>query len=436
MNDTHKNNLICILFSLFLGGAFLACLLLPKPSYSDTERRPLAAMPEFSAKTVADGRFMKGFEAYAQDSFPLRDQFRSLKALTAAGIFQKKDNNGIYVSQGYAAAMEYPMDQASLERAASRFRYLYDTCLDQSNRVFLSVIPDKNCFLAGESGRLSMDYAALEREMERLTGDFARYLPISHLLSKEDYYHTDTHWRQERITDVAQCLLEGMRGGMEERNNEAEEMSGRTEDGQDKTGEKNGGTDELRGETGEKNDGTEERPGETGEKNDGAEERPGGAKAGQEPLSPQYTPVTATENFRGVYYGQSALPLAPEPLVYLDSSAIQACRVHDWQNGREIPMYDRQRAEGKDPYELFLSGPLSLITIQNPQAKTDRRLVLFRDSFGSSIAPLLIEDYAQITLVDIRYIQPGFLNSMVDFEGCDVLFLYSTLVLNHSETLK
>ena len=99
-------------------------------------------------------------------------------------------------------------------------------------------------------------------------------------------------------------------------------------------------------------------------------------------------------------------------------------------------MYDLKRAEGKDPYELFLSGPLSLITIQNPQAGTDRRLVLFRDSFGSSIAPLLIEDYAQITLVDIRYIQPGFLNGMVDFEGCDVLFLYSTLVLNHSETLK
>ncbi len=411
MNDTHKNNLLCILFSLFLGGAFLACLLLPKPSYSDTERRPLAAMPEFSAKTVADGRFMKSFEAYAQDSFPLRDQFRSLKALAAAGIFQKKDNNGIYVSQGYAAAMEYPCDPASLERAASRFRYIYDTCLDQTNRVYLSVIPDKNCFLAGESGHLSMDYAALEQEMEHLTGDFARYLPISHLLSKEDYYRTDTHWRQERITDVAQCLLDGMRSGMEERNNEAEEMSSRTEERQDKTEGKNGGTDGMRGEA-------------------------KGEATGQEPLSLQYTPVTATECFRGVYYGQSALPLAPEPLIYLDSGAIQACQVYDWQNGREIPMYDLERAEGKDPYELFLSGPLSLITIQNPQAKTDRRLVLFRDSFGSSIAPLLAGDYAQITLVDIRYIQPGFLNSMVDFEGCDVLFLYSTLVLNHSETLK
>ena len=34
---------------------------------------------------------------------------------------------------------------------------------------------------------------------------------------------------------------------------------------------------------------------------------------------------------------------------------------------------------------------------------TDRELVIFRDSFASSLAPLLMEQYAKITLVDIRY---------------------------------
>ena len=53
-----------------------------------------------------------------------------------------------------------------------------------------------------------------------------------------------------------------------------------------------------------------------------------------------------------------------------------------------------------------------------------------------SIAPLLISGYSKITLVDIRYIHPDYLARFIDFEGCDVLFLYSTLVLNNSETLK
>jgi len=35
-----------------------------------------------------------------------------------------------------------------------------------------------------------------------------------------------------------------------------------------------------------------------------------------------------------------------------------------------------------------------------------------------------------VTLVDIRYIQVGVLGRYVDFENADVLFLYSTLVLN------
>ena len=55
---------------------------------------------------------------------------------------------------------------------------------------------------------------------------------------------------------------------------------------------------------------------------------------------------------------------------------------------------------------------------------------------GSSLAPLLASGYAKITLVDIRYISPNLLGRFVDFGGKDVLFLYSTSVLNSSELLK
>ena len=95
-----------------------------------------------------------------------------------------------------------------------------------------------------------------------------------------------------------------------------------------------------------------------------------------------------------------------------------------------------EAASGRDPYEMFLSGSLSLLTIENPKGEKGKKLIVFRDSFGSSIAPLLISGYEQITLVDIRYIPREHLGRYIDFTGCDVLFLYSTMVLNHSETLR
>ena len=87
---------------------------------------------------------------------------------------------------------------------------------------------------------------------------------------------------------------------------------------------------------------------------------------------------------------------------------------------------------------MFLSGATALITVENPLAapKTDRELIIFRDSFGSSLAPLLLSDYAKITLVDLRYIAWSYLKQFVEFDNQDILFIYGTTLLNDSYTLK
>ena len=84
---------------------------------------------------------------------------------------------------------------------------------------------------------------------------------------------------------------------------------------------------------------------------------------------------------------------------------------------------------------MFLGGPVSLEVIENPGAP-QRELLVFRDSFGSSLVPLLVQDYSRITLIDIRYVPSNFLGKFVDFHGQDVLMLYSPLLLNQSALLK
>ena len=109
-----------------------------------------------------------------------------------------------------------------------------------------------------------------------------------------------------------------------------------------------------------------------------------------------------------------------------------------------MSVYQPEKLTGRDPYDFYLGGAAALITVENPAAaqraeeagEAPRELILFRDSFGSSIAPLFLADYAKVTLVDIRYMQSAMLDQFIEFDGQDVLFLYGASMINDSFTFK
>lgn len=154
------------------------------------------------------------------------------------------------------------------------------------------------------------------------------------------------------------------------------------------------------------------------------------------PFGRDFEEVTLDTPFWGVYAGQSALPIPADDIRYITSPAIKSATAFDYESNSEIPIYSMELASGRDPYEMYLCGSKSLITVENPNALSDKELVIFRDSFGSTLAPLLIDSYKKITLVDIRYLQSAFVGRFVEFDNQDVLFLYSVPVLNNSSTMK
>ena len=112
-----------------------------------------------------------------------------------------------------------------------------------------------------------------------------------------------------------------------------------------------------------------------------------------------------------------------------------AAVVENFQQPDFKKVYDTAKF-GTNGYDVFLSGAQSLLRIENPNAATDRELILFRDSFGSSMVPLLVQDYAKVTLVDTRYISSELLYQFLDFHGQDVLILYSTTLINGASILQ
>lgn len=311
---------------------------------------------------------MTAFESYTLDQFPLRDSFRQIKALFHYNALQQRDNNNIYLADGSAAELVYPLDMDSVDHAADRFNLIYDTYLKDSNcNIFFSVAPDKGYYLAEANGYPAMDYAAMLQSL-RTQLPWASYIDITGMLEADDYYRTDTHWRQERLLEAAQVLCQGM---------------------------------------------------------------------GVSAFDPDSFTVTALERpFYGVYYGQAALPMEPETMYLMENEVISQCTVYDHAYDVQAQVYDRTKLDSKDLYDVYLSGVRSLLTIENPNATTDRELIVFRDSFGSSIVPLLVKDYATVVLVDIREIAPQRLGAFLEFSDQDVLFLYSSLVLNNSATIK
>ena len=358
----QMKNRLFLLFAAFFIALTAACWFHRPNAESLTERRKLAQMPEFTAQSFLSGRFASNFESYTQDQFPLRERFRTLKAVFQTKVLGRNDNNNIYGNNDTLAQLEYPENLSSADYAAGKFQEVARRYLNGSNHVYLSVIPDKGYFLEGIP---KMDYDAF---VARLTeqASFSNYVNIFPTLSLEDYYRTDTHWRQEKLLPTAQALAQAM-----------------------------------------------------------------GKEIGDD-FSIEDTGIS----FRGVYAGQSALPVEGEKMYYVTSPVLDTADVWDGENSRSIGVYDFEKLQSRDPYEFYLSGSLSLVTLTNETAATDDRLILFRDSFGSSIAPYFLDCYKEVTLVDIRYLPVSRLGKLIDFENADILFLYSTLVLNHSETIK
>lgn len=348
--------LLCGLFVLIFS---VWCFTGKTPEYSESERRVLKKFPKVTVESISEGEFATDFEKYATDRFPLRDTFRSLKAYTRLYAFMQKDNNDLIVSSGHLSKLQYPANPVMIDHATELLTKVREANF-KDNKVYLTVIPDKNMYVAEGKGYLSMDYKQFMDDVKQRL-PFAEYIDVSGLLAADDYYFTDTHWRQEEITDVAEHLANSM---------------------------------------------------------------------GKE-LNDKYTVNTLEYPFNGVYVGQSALNVKPDTLKYLTNDTINALKVEGAN-----AVYDMSKAQSKDPYEVFLSGNQPVVKITNPKNPDGGRLVIFRDSFASSITPLLCEAYSEITLVDLRYIQSGFVGHFVDFSDADILFMYSTVLLNDSLSMK
>lgn len=296
------------------------------------------------------------------DNFYQRETFRKLKTSVELDIFKKQDVNKIYKYNDFLVEQIYPLDEKSATNLTNKINYIKESYLNETNKIYYSIIPDKNYYT--DNSHLKLDYDKMQQIMENnLNG--LQYIDIFQDLSLDSYYYTDSHWKQEKLQNVAKTIAENMNFSITQNYNEQK-----------------------------------------------------------------------VATFKGVYAGQLPINTKEDKIKILVNDIIADANAYNYKTKEQGGIYNFKKLTGYDKYDIYLSGATPLIEISNANNKTNKTLVIFRDSYASSLAPLLMEGYSKITLVDTRYISPKILNEYVNFENADILFIYSTLVINSSMALK
>lgn len=369
MSDKIKNIVVTVTFFVIIFGLFIVNIVKEPEEISKSERRKLAQFPKISVENIMNAKFMSDFETYTLDQFPLRDKIRTIKAFAMYNIFNQSDNNGIYIVDGQVSKYSNKMNEAEINDNVNKLNKLYDKFLKNMN-VYYSIVPDKNYYIAEENGYPHIDYTRFENLITNNMNKNMQYINILNVLNKDDYYTTDTHWRQEKIGKVVDELASKM--DFKTTNNYEQKV---------------------------------------------------------------------LDNFYGVYYGQSALPIDSEKLIYLTNSTLENATVYSLNEKNlkmeETKVYVESDYYNNDPYDIFLGGAKPLITIENKNSQTDKQLYIFRDSYGSSLSPLLLEGYSKITIIDLRYIATPLFKDYITFEeNSDALIILCTDVLGTGGILK
>ena len=361
MSDKIKDIVVTIIFLFTVISLFLINVIKEDTDISVAERRKLATMPELTTKSLFDGTYFKKFDSYVTDQFIERDTFRKIKI--DIELSTKGEYNNLYLYDDYIIEEIFPLNSNSINNLTNKINYIKDTYLNDNSNIYYTIIPDKNYFV--NNGNLKLDYNKLQDMMKsNLTN--LNYINIFDKLTLDNYYKTDTHWKEEDLFNVANTIANQMNFDITNNNNV----------------------------------------------------------------------VNTITTFKGSYAGRLSVTKDIDTIKTISNPSTLNSSVYNYETKKYTDIYDYTKINSLDKYDIYLSGAVPIIDITNNNTSSDKELIVFRDSYGSSLIPLLIEGYKKITVIDIRYISSKILNKYIDFNDQDVLFMYSILTINNSFSIR
>lgn len=360
MSDKIKDIVVTLVFLFTIIILFLINVIKKDTDISIAERRKLATMPKLTTKSLFDGTYFKKFDSYVTDQFIERDAFRKIKI--DIELSTKGEYNNLYMHDDCIIEEIFPLNSNSINNLTNKINYIKNTYLNNNSNIYYTIIPDKNYFV--NKGNLKLDYNKLQDIMKsNLTN--INYINIFDKLTLDNYYKTDTHWKQEDLYNVAHTIANQMNFSIT---------------------------------------------------NDNV--------------------INTVTTFKGSYASRLSVTKDIDTIKTISNLSILNSSVYNYDTKKYTKIYDYNKLKSLDKYDIYLSGASSIIDIVNPTSISNKELIVFRDSYGSSLIPLLIDGYKKITVVDIRYVSSRILDKYIKFNNQDILFMYSVLTINNSFSIR
>ncbi|MDO4379868.1 MAG: DHHW family protein [Clostridia bacterium] len=348
-------------FFVIVFGILVLAIATPDKEKSESENRVLKKFPAFSISAVTDGSFMKNFETYFNDQFPLRDKLIAFKTKFERSL-GKTEENGVYIGK------DNFLFEAPTKPDEEKIKELTDaiTAFSQKNKklkkAFIlspnatDIIPEKLPKGLKIEDR-SENFKTIQKSLSNFSwvdckASFEKY-------DKKDtlFYRTDHHW----TTRGAYLAFKGL----------SDEW---------KLGAK--GKDYSFFTVSDSFQGTLSSSSAVGDATDKIE-------------------ICVPKKEAGKY------------TVLYESS------------GRKTAtLFEEEKLNQKNQYEVFLGGNYDKVVITTT-AETTATLLVFKDSYANCLLPMLTPYFSKIVVIDPRYFSDSLKGIMGETQFTHVLFVYN-----------
>lgn len=353
-------------FLLMIFGFTIASLVKPDTDFSEKENRVLAKMPEANPEDIFNGTFSTDYETYLTDQFFFRDEWIGIKTRTERLIGKQESNDIYFADDGYLIEKhtgDFETETAKRNISALASFLEIQTEKYGSDHVTAIVAPNAVSVL---KEKLPL-FAEADQE-DAYLDELAGTLPAGTFLDLRDTLKEHAGEYIYYRTDHHWTTL-GARYAY------------------DAWGQK------------------------TNRKVYPAE---------------SYEREALTDEFYGTVEAKVSCSVPSDTIERWNPQKETAYTIsynHKTEETKDS-LYEESALETRDKYSVFFGGNQALTEIKTGADK-GRRLLVIKDSYAHCFVPFAIQDFDEISMIDLRYYNESLKKYMEENDFSDILFLYN-----------
>ncbi len=384
MKNLYKK-IMAAIFALFLVIMPILTLVFMSPEkkpFSENENRYLAEFPKFSFKSYKDESFMEGFDDWISDRFFGREDWIVLKNKTDSAL-GKTETNGVFTENGMMMQIWKDYDENLYQRnlkAINNFAEkhpeipAYFMLVPNAQEIYKDNVP-KYAEIGNQKEYIDKFYS----ELKGFEGTVDVFSSLMNRRGSYIYYRTDHHWTSYGAFTAYEAAAPVL----------------------------------------------------------------GYASRKYDDFSIEH----ASNEFKGTLFSKTLdFDITQDVIDYYTLAEgepeveVSVFSAFDTKTNKVVydeydSMYFRSFLQVKDKYSSFLGQNSPIVTVENKNAKSDKSIILIKDSYAHSFVPFLSKEYKKVTMIDLRYINTDF-QVMTRLEDYDqLLFLYNVITFSEDENI-